>query len=87
LFEGEATKWLIYEGKPRGGDDASIQLLARGDGWHPAACIAGQRRWKTTGEMGQTGRFGRMGRLGSWAGEGFRAKFKVLNRSAFRFDF
>jgi hypothetical protein len=31
-------------------------------------------------EMGQTGRFGRMGQLGSWAGEGFRAKIKDLNR-------
>jgi hypothetical protein len=28
------------------------------------------------------GRFDRMGRLGSWAGEGFRAKFKDLNRWA-----
>jgi hypothetical protein len=30
--------------------------------------------------MGQMGRFSRMGRLGSWAGEGFRAKIKDLNR-------
>jgi hypothetical protein len=35
-----------------------------------------------TGEMGQTGQFGRMGQLGSWAGEGFWAKFKDLNRWA-----
>jgi hypothetical protein len=28
------------------------------------------------------GRFDRMGRLGSWASEGFRAKFKDLNRWA-----
>jgi hypothetical protein len=32
--------------------------------------------------MGQTGWFGQMGRLGSWAGKGFRAKFKDLNRWA-----
>jgi hypothetical protein len=32
--------------------------------------------------MGQAGQFGQMGRLGSWAGEGFRAKFKDLNRWA-----
>jgi hypothetical protein len=35
-----------------------------------------------TGEMGQSGWFGRMGRLGSWAGKGFQAKFKDLNRWA-----
>jgi hypothetical protein len=35
-----------------------------------------------TREICQTGRFGRMGRLGSWAGEGFRAKIKNLNRWA-----
>jgi hypothetical protein len=33
-----------------------------------------------TGEMGQTSQFSRMGWLGSWAGEGFRAKFKDSNR-------
>jgi hypothetical protein len=32
--------------------------------------------------MGQMGWFGRMGRLGSWAGKGFRAKIKKLNRWA-----
>jgi hypothetical protein len=32
--------------------------------------------------MGQSGWFGRMGRLGSWAGKGFQAKFKDLNRWA-----
>jgi hypothetical protein len=32
--------------------------------------------------MGQTGQFGQMGWLGSWAGEGFRAKIKDLNRWA-----
>jgi hypothetical protein len=32
--------------------------------------------------MGRMGQFGRMGQLGSWAGEGFRAKIKDLNRWA-----
>jgi hypothetical protein len=51
----------------------------------------GVGRWKMTGEMGQMGWFGQMGRLGSWVGEGFRAKFKDLNRWAsdliYRIDF
>jgi hypothetical protein len=32
--------------------------------------------------MGQTGWFDQMGRLGSWAGKGFWAKIKDLNRWA-----
>jgi hypothetical protein len=35
-----------------------------------------------TREMGQMAWFGQMGRPGSWASEGFRAKFKDLNRWA-----
>jgi hypothetical protein len=39
-------------------------------------------RLGTTREMVQMGRFTRMGRLGNWAGEGFQAKIKNLNRWA-----
>jgi hypothetical protein len=39
------TKRSIYEGKRRGGDGASIQLLARRDERCTAACVTGQRRW------------------------------------------
>jgi hypothetical protein len=40
------TKWSIYEGKQIGGDGASIQLLARGDGRRTAARVTGQRMWR-----------------------------------------
>jgi hypothetical protein len=39
-------KRSIYEGKRRGGDGASIQLLTRGDGQHTMAHVAGRRRWR-----------------------------------------
>jgi hypothetical protein len=77
------TKQSIYEGKQRGGDSASIQLLAHGDRRCTAVRIAGQRRWRLgRREVGKTGQFDRMGWLGSWAGEGIWVKFKDLNRWA-----
>jgi hypothetical protein len=81
-------------GEGRQPSGASIRLLTRGEGWATAvhaavAPIKGARRQRGSArgrrrprEMGQTSRFGQMGRLGSWAGEGFRAKIKDLNRCA-----
>jgi hypothetical protein len=39
-------KRSIYEGKRRGGNGASIQLLTCRDEWRTAVRVTGQRRWR-----------------------------------------